>query len=153
MRFLAFIQVIAKRKPHEHLYISRTSGIEKKLTETWVCLSINAEPLDCCSWEKTSVNIQKYERWHTCSLNVNDLVKFNKLTTHNKALLVSQPANKVPFAYMKWDIFSIEVFYHCPAGLVHQLLGQTKTSVGSLYCLNNKNNKMNHTGFWVINNM
>lgn len=36
---------------------------------------------------------------------------------------------------MKWDIFSIEVFDHGPAGLVHQFLSQTETSVGSLHSL------------------
>lgn len=41
----------------------------------------------------------------------------------------------VPFANMKRDIFSIEVFYHGPAGLVHQLLSQAKSSVRAFHCL------------------
>lgn len=44
----------------------------------------------------------------------------------------------LPFANMKRDIFSAEVFDHGPAGLIHQLLSQTKTPVGALHRLSDR---------------
>lgn len=58
--------------------------------------------------------------------------------TKTKTKFTARQQRAVPFTNMKWDIFSVEVFYHGPAGLVHQLLSEPQTSVGALHCLEDR---------------
>lgn len=50
----------------------------------------------------------------------------------------------LPFPDMKWDIFGVEVFNHSSAGLVHQLLSQTQTSVRALDSLRDRQTQSIH---------
>lgn len=104
-----------------------------RLTGIWVCLSTDAGLLGCCRGKKALIGWKPGANTHIRSQEGTI-----QQTIRGKQREARHMACTLPFTNMKWDIFCIKVFYHGPAGLVHQLLSQAKTSVGALHCLGDR---------------